>query len=93
MGITCECHMGIAQVSHELLPQSARALTKPTFLSSPQEYNSWCVIDESLTLEPSEIRTFTFSFPAAQAAMGDTLEVIDPYHYDVMGRGGGKSRH
>ena len=66
--------MSVTQTSHELLPQRVRALTRLTFLSS-QEYNSWCVINDSLILEPSEIRTFTFSFPAAQAAMGDTLEV------------------
>lgn len=64
-------------------------LCKLMVLFYQEEYNSWCVIDDSLTLEPSEIRTFTFSFPAAQAAMGDTLEVHAVKA--VFGSGGSRS--
>ena len=47
----------------------------PPCPSLSQEYNKWCVVGESFTLDPGVVRTFSFSFPVIQTSVGDRLEV------------------
>lgn len=86
------CSLGIQTVKLHHIPPSlppqtaldlpatcalASSLTPP-HLSLSQEYNSWCVLSECLTLEPRVTRTLSFSFPTSQTTVGDTLEVRLP---------------
>ena len=40
-----------------------------------QEYNKHCKVESSFQLDPSQVKSFSFSFPASQSSVRDTIEV------------------
>ena len=40
-----------------------------------QEYNKHCIVDSSFQLDPHQVKSFSFSFPASQSSVRDTIEV------------------
>ena len=40
-----------------------------------QEYNKHCVVESSFQLESYQVKSFSFSFPATQSSVRDTIEV------------------
>ena len=40
-----------------------------------QDYNKHCTVDSSFQLEPYRVKSFSFSFPATQSSVRDTIDV------------------